>query len=64
MKRNKIHFSKLSVFVLALMFSLFTNLSAAGDKMKPEEVVAKHLESIGTAEARAINEVSNDNRRF
>lgn len=53
MKRNKIHFSKLSVFVLALMFGLFTNLSAAGDKMKPEEVVAKHLESIGTAEARA-----------
>src|SRR5215211_2108386 len=25
----------------------------APDKMKPEEVVAKHLESIGTAEARA-----------
>lgn len=27
--------------------------SLAGDKMKPEEIVAKHLESIGTAEARA-----------
>jgi len=29
-----------------------TNTSAAADKMKPEEVVAKHLESIGTSEAR------------
>jgi outer membrane lipoprotein-sorting protein len=28
-------------------------LAATPDKMKPEEVVAKHLESIGTAEARA-----------
>ena len=27
--------------------------SLAGDKVKPEEIVAKHLESIGTAEARA-----------
>lgn len=40
-------------FVPTLILSLLTGSLFALDKMKPEEVVAKHLESIGTAEARA-----------
>lgn len=39
----------LLVSAAALMFSP----SVTGEKMKPEEVVAKHLESVGTPEARA-----------
>jgi hypothetical protein len=43
-----------SAFALILS-ALFpaTQAKTSPDKMKPEEVVAKHLESIGTAEARA-----------
>jgi hypothetical protein len=41
------------VCMLALIMSGRTTVTeAAPDKMKPEEVVAKHLESIGTAEVR------------
>ncbi|HEX8846988.1 MAG TPA: hypothetical protein VF791_20260 [Pyrinomonadaceae bacterium] len=48
-------------FTLVLALLLSTNLTAksvppvaaAGDKMKPEEVISKHLESIGTEDARA-----------
>lgn len=38
----------LAVIVVTLPFS-----SLAGDKMQPEEIVARHLESIGAAETRA-----------
>src|SRR4051812_8664362 len=41
---------------LALILSALatrTEATSSPDKMKPEEVVAKHLESIGTAESRA-----------
>lgn len=37
----------------ALILSLFTGGVFAFDKMQPGELIAKHLESIGTAEARA-----------
>jgi len=44
------------VFALAALVLTSLSLpfsSLAADKLKPEEIVAKHLESIGTAEARA-----------
>lgn len=53
MENNKIHFFRLFIFTSAAIFSLLTNLSAAGDKIKPEEIIAKHLESIGSSQARA-----------
>jgi outer membrane lipoprotein-sorting protein len=37
---------------LAILLMTLPFRSLAGDKLKPEEVVARHLESIGTAEAR------------
>lgn len=41
------------LFVIALMASLFGSVShSASEKMTPEELVAKHLASIGTAKAR------------
>jgi hypothetical protein len=40
------------MFVLALLLTGFFGAARAAD-MKPEEIVAKHLDSIGTAEARA-----------
>lgn len=54
MKNNEnLFFTKLAAAFLVL-FSLSANiLAAGGDKLTPEEVVAKHLESIGTSEARA-----------
>ena len=53
MKKINIRFlSKLViVFVFALSFTAET--AVAQEKMKPEEIIAKHLESIGSAEARA-----------
>ncbi len=36
----------------------------ADDKLKPEEVVAKHLESIGTAEARASRQRHENQRKL
>ena len=53
MKKFEIRFFKPSIFVFALIFSLFTNLSAADEKLTADELVAKHLESIGSTEARA-----------
>ncbi len=53
MKSNKIRFFKKIAFVFVFIFSLLTNLSAAGDKIKPQEIITKHLESIGSPEARA-----------
>ncbi len=41
----------LAAVALTAVFAPFSSLAA--DKLKPEEIVAKHLESIGTAEARA-----------
>jgi hypothetical protein len=47
-------FSRLSIFaVLLVALSLVSLRSSATDKLKPEDLVAKHLESIGTASARA-----------
>ncbi len=42
-----------SVFSALVLFALA--ISAFSQKMKPEEIAAKHLDSIGTAEARATN---------
>ncbi len=42
-----------AVATLAVIAILVPRASIAGDKLKPEEIVARHLESIGTAEARA-----------
>ena len=41
-----------SVLICAAMF-LVTHPSTATDKIKPEEIIAKHLQSIGSDEARA-----------
>jgi hypothetical protein len=47
-------FSRLRIFaVLLVALSLVSLPSSATDKLKPEDLVAKHLESIGTASARA-----------
>jgi hypothetical protein len=47
-------FSRLSIFaVLLVELSLVSLPSSATDKLKPEDLVAKHLESIGSAAARA-----------
>lgn len=53
MKSNKIRFFKKSAFVFVFIFSLLTNLSAAGDKITSQEIITKHLESIGSPEARS-----------
>lgn len=45
------YFAKNFLAVLALVFGLFAGLQAQ-NKLKPEELLAKHLESIGSAEAR------------
>jgi hypothetical protein len=42
-----------SLVLLALVAMILPFPSQAGDKLKPEEIVAKNLESIGTADARA-----------
>ncbi|HEY0386629.1 MAG TPA: hypothetical protein VGC64_11485, partial [Pyrinomonadaceae bacterium] len=43
----------LCLLSIALLHVALARPNRAPDKMKPEEVVAKHLDSIGTAEARA-----------
>jgi outer membrane lipoprotein-sorting protein len=58
MKKHSRILYKLAASVVLLSLSLLAPLSgvtrlAAADKMKPEEVVAKHLASIGTEAARA-----------
>ena len=37
-----------------LVFIVSTSRSSVADKIKPEELVARHLESIGTAKAREL----------
>ncbi len=45
---------RISIFSLIVLVALTSmTLAAFGQKLKPDEIVAKHLESIGTAEARA-----------
>ena len=51
MKTRRLHFVFLAAFVL-ILFSMQTLVSLAAD-MKPEDVVAKHLDSVGTEQARA-----------
>ena len=46
------NWGRLAAFA-ALAALLLTPLTASAQKLKPEELVAKHLQSIGTAEARA-----------
>ncbi|MEZ5427425.1 MAG: hypothetical protein R2747_14230 [Pyrinomonadaceae bacterium] len=53
MKNFKTTYLKKIATALTLILSLLTLSLPAADKMKPEEVIAKHLESIGTPEARA-----------
>lgn len=46
----------MKIFKLLTLFALFVSLCAlsiSAQKLKPEEILAKHLESIGTSEARA-----------
>ncbi len=57
MRKHSIHtssrFTKVSIFIV--MLALFTPLQSAlmaGEKLKPEEVISKHLEAIGSQEAR------------
>ncbi len=40
------------VYSLAMIFILLSSVGVSGQKMKPEEIIAKHLETIGTAEKR------------
>lgn len=56
--KNLLHRRKAISAAVILAFMLSTNISRATvpadkEKMKPEELIAKHLESIGPAEARA-----------
>jgi hypothetical protein len=53
-KKNSVRIlSFLVVTLLAVGTLIFPHYSIAGDKIAPEEIVAKHLESIGAAETRA-----------
>lgn len=45
--------SKICLLTLFIAFGLFSGALNGQDKLTPEEVIAKHLESIGTAEARS-----------
>lgn len=51
--KNKYGFLKKFAFSFAFISSLFAGNLIAVDKMTPEQLIAKHLESIGSAEARA-----------
>lgn len=53
MKIKIFNSSFITVVLLTLIFACFTTSSLAQEKMSPEDIIAKHLESIGTAEARA-----------
>ncbi len=54
MKRMRIRICAVSAMAcLASVATLLPSASLAEDKMKPEEVVARHLESIGPAESRS-----------
>lgn len=53
MKKFDFRFFNASVFVFALLSILAANLYAADDKLTAQDLLAKHLESIGSTEARA-----------
>ncbi len=53
MNNFRMKIKKVSVVALTLMIGLFSTTLLAFDKMTPEEVIEKHVASIGTAEARA-----------
>jgi len=53
MKSVEIRFINRLVLVAFFIISSVSNLSAAGDKITSVELIAKHLESIGSPEARA-----------
>lgn len=48
---------KLTAIILTLIFlaNVSASVTPVADKVKPEELVAKHIEAIGTAEARSLN---------
>lgn len=52
MKNNKTNFLRKFTLSFTLIFSLFAGNLVAADKMTPEQLIAKHLESIGPADAR------------
>lgn len=52
MEKNKINSFKTITFGLTLIFCLFSSFSVAAQKVTPEEIITKHLDSIGSAEAR------------
>ncbi len=55
MKRNLIRFSGTFLIIFACAFVLIGNTNASrniGEKISPVHLVAKHLQSIGTDEAR------------
>lgn len=45
----------LKITALCALLTIILSISAFPQKMKPEDILAKHLDSIGTAEARAAN---------
>lgn len=45
----------LKITAFCALLTIVLSISAFSQKMKPEDIVAKHLDSIGTAEARAGN---------
>ena len=53
-EQQPVRFLRVSIFAAPLIaLCLVSPTSSATDKMKPEDLVARHLESIGTASARA-----------
>lgn len=54
MKRCGLKIAKKLSYILALSGICLAGLRAEGDKLTPADLIAKHLESIGTAEARAL----------
>lgn len=53
MKTNRTRFLTGFTTIFVVVFSLTANLLAGGDKMTPDELITKHLQSIGSPEARA-----------
>ena len=46
---------KFQILAVSTLFLLVLSVSAFAQKMKPEEILAKHLDSIGTSEVRTAN---------
>ncbi|MBX7218800.1 MAG: hypothetical protein K1Y36_02530 [Blastocatellia bacterium] len=55
--------TKLVVWAMLLMLVTVTSVSA-GEKPKPEEIIAKHLESLGKAENRKASRIINGQSQF